>query len=102
LEVADARGTVVPRHPSEPWLPAVPRGTPRVLHALGTAMLAGGVLGWLGASAEVPWAPAAAAAAALTFVLPRIGWLLTAAGLIAVLVAGPVLFDAQAAGVAAA
>ncbi|MEA2166728.1 MAG: eukaryotic-like serine/threonine-protein kinase [Solirubrobacteraceae bacterium] len=102
VEVADERGAVMPRHPAERtvWLPGVPRGAPRVAHALATAAVTAATFGWLGPTSAVPWAPAAAVAGALVLVLPRVGWILTALGLMVGLFAGPAAFDAD--GVSAA
>jgi len=99
LVAVDDDGGVVPRHPVE-RTSGLPRGTARAAHALGAALLAGGALGWLGPSAQIPWAPAAALAAALALLLPRAGWLLAALGTVAALVAGPAVVDVG--GVAAA
>ncbi len=65
----------------------IPRGTTRALHALATAAVAGGVTGWLAPAAQIPWPIAAAAAFAVTVLLPRLGWLVTLAG-----VTGAILF----------
>src|SRR4051812_7765644 len=96
LTEVDDEGGIVSRHPVEGAI-RIPRGTPRVLHALGAAAIAAGALGWLGASAQVPWLAAAGIAFALALVLPRAGWLVAGFGTCAALVAGT-----SAAGVAAA
>jgi hypothetical protein len=101
VEVADARGDVVPRHPAERWAPSVPRGVARLGHALASGAIAGGVCAWLAPSSSVPWAPAAGVAALIVLLLPRSGWILLVPGLIAALIAGPAIF-APDTGVAAA
>jgi hypothetical protein len=85
-EVADDGGTIA-RHPLERpgLLPPVPRGAPRIAHALGTAALAGGSLAAFGAGTGVPPLAVAAAAAAVTALLPRLGWIATAIATVAVL-----------------
>jgi eukaryotic-like serine/threonine-protein kinase len=82
----DDDGGVVSRHPAETPI-RIPRGTGRVLHALGTAAIAAGATGWLGPSAAVPWPPAAAIAFGCALLLPRLGWIVATTGTAAALIA---------------
>ena len=102
VDVADVGGAIA-RHPAERprWLPGVPRGGVRAGHALGTAAITAGALGWLGATAQVPWPAAMGLAVALTMLLPRVGWAVTTLATVVALVAGPAVF-AAADGVVAA
>jgi hypothetical protein len=95
LEVDD-QGGIVSRHPVEGAV-RVPRGTGRVLHALGAAGIAAGAFAWLGPSVEVPWAPAAGIAFALALLLPRAGWLAATLGAAVALIAGTGVNDGVAA-----
>jgi hypothetical protein len=101
IDLPDDDGTIV-QHPVErpSLLPPVPRGAPRVAHALATGAIVAGSLAFLGPSAQVPW-PAALAAIALVALLPRLGWLVVLAGTIVALVAGPAAIASDT-GVAAA
>jgi hypothetical protein len=101
VDLPDDDGTIV-QHPVErpSLLPPVPRGAPRVAHALATGAIVAGALAFLGPSAHVPW-PAALAAVALVAALPRLGWLVVLAGTVSALVAGPAALDSDD-GVAAA
>ena len=91
-EVADDGGTIA-RHPLERprLLPPVPRGAPRIAHAIGTALVVGGALAAFGPGVELSAPAAAAAAGLLTVVLPRFGWFAAIAGAIVVLAAGSAL-----------
>ncbi len=98
----DEEGAVAVTHPVErsSLLPPVPRGAPRISHALLTGAMVAGTFAWLGRDAHVPWA-AAALAVALVALLPRVGWVLAVGGTMAGLVAGPAALGG-AGGVAAA
>ncbi len=102
LDVPDEEGAVAVTHPVErPWLlPPVPRGAPRIAHALLTGALVAGTFAWLGRDAHVPWI-AAALAVGLVALLPRVGWVLAVGGTMAGLVAGPAALGGSE-GVAAA
>src|SRR4051794_17270045 len=54
LDVADEEHAVGVQHPVErPWLlPPVPRGAPRIAHAVGTGVIVMGAFAWLGPSAH--------------------------------------------------
>jgi hypothetical protein len=86
LTEVDDQGGVVSRHPVETAV-RIPRGTGRVLHALGAAAVSGGALGWLGASQR--WPIAAAIAFAATLLLPRTGWLVAGLGTCSALIVEP-------------
>jgi hypothetical protein len=80
--------------PARPHAPAEDSGArprigpaPRILAALGAAALAGAALAWLGPQPPLEPAAAVAIAAGAVLLLPRIGWLLGAAALLAWLAA---------------
>lgn len=86
LVAVDDEGGVVPRHPLESnAVRFLPRGTGRVLHALGAAVIVAVVLL---EQAVVPWPAAAGGAFALALLAPRIGWLAAMAAAAGVLLAG--------------
>ena len=76
-DVSDEGGTIA-RHPLEPTAP-LPRGIARALAALAAGGLAAAALDW---SAQ-PVLPALAAVAAVAL-FPRLGWIVTAVALVAV------------------
>jgi hypothetical protein len=91
-EVDDDGGTIA-RHPLErpALLPPVPRGGPRIAHALGTALIAAGAVAAFGSGATLSIPALAAAVAVVTAVLPRLGWVGAMAGTVVVLAAGEAL-----------
>lgn len=95
LEIADDGGTIL-RHPLERRT-ALPRGAGRALSALATGALAAAAGALASPAAPVPpWAVGLAVGFAVAL-LPRIGWVLTAAGVVAVLLgAGAVAGSAPA------
>ncbi len=102
VEVADEGGAVA-RHPAEraPWLPPVPRGLPRLLHAAATGALVAVTAALAAPQSELPWLPAAAGAALVTLLLPRLGWGLAVLGTAAGLLLAPAFGgEAAAAGTA--
>jgi hypothetical protein len=86
LTEVDDEGGIVSRHPAEAPI-RIPRGTTRLLHALGAAAIAAGALGWLGGSAR--WPAAAGIAFVLALLLPRVGWLAAMVGTCAALIVLP-------------
>ena len=86
LTEVDDEGGIVSRHPVE-GARTLPRGTVRAANALGAAAVAGGALGWLGASDR--WPAAAGIAFALTLLLPRLGWFAAMLGTCAALLVLP-------------
>jgi hypothetical protein len=85
---------VPPPAPAKPHAPAGEAGprprigpAPRIIAALAAAALAAAALAWLGPQPPLEPAAAAAIAAAAVLLLPRIGWLLGAAALLAWLAA---------------
>ena len=100
-DVSDDGGTVV-HHPLEQptLLPPVPRGTPRIAHAVMTGVMVAGALQYLGPTTNVPAPLAGAAAGLLVLLAPRFGWVMAAFGTIVSLAVGPALFGTQS-GIAA-
>ncbi len=76
-EVSDVGGTIA-RHPLEPTAP-LPRGVGRAVAAVAAGALAAATLDW----AQQPVLPALAAVAAVAL-FPRLGWIVTAVALAAV------------------
>ena len=97
----EEEGQIAPHPVERPGLlPPVPPGAPRIAHALGTFAIVTGAFAWAGNSADVPWI-AAALAAALVAVLPRVGWLLAMTGTVLALILGPAALGGEN-GIAAA